>query len=99
MAGTDRGGRVMAGRTDKIRSLHINTERTWRGGEQQIYYLVAGLAQRGHPVTLVCQDGEPLHKRADTLPIEVVPMKVRGELSVALPRRWPVVACVSLRAG
>ncbi|MCD6287888.1 MAG: glycosyltransferase family 4 protein [Candidatus Hydrogenedentes bacterium] len=73
----------MAGRTDKIRSLHINTERTWRGGEQQVYYLVAGLAQRGHPVTLVCQDGEPLHKRADTLPIEVVPMKVRGELSPA----------------
>lgn len=64
----------------KIRSLHINTEHTWRGGEQQVYYLVDGLARRGHPVTLVCQEGEPLHRRTESLPVDIVPMKVHGEV-------------------
>jgi glycosyltransferase involved in cell wall biosynthesis len=60
--------------------LHINTERTWRGGEQQVHYLLDGLARRGHAVTLVCQEGQPLHQRAASLPIDVVPMKVHGEI-------------------
>jgi len=68
-------------------SLHINTERSWRGGEQQTLYLVEGLARRGYPVTLVCQAGLPLHERARTLPIEIVPMRVHGELDpVAIVR-------------
>jgi len=63
-----------------IRTLHINTERTWRGGEQQTFYLVEGLARRGHHVTLACRAGSPLHERARSLPVEVLPMCVHGEI-------------------
>ena len=61
-----------------IRMLHINTERTWRGGEQQTFYLLEGLARRGHHVTLVCRTGSPLYDRARSLPIEALPMRVHG---------------------
>jgi len=67
---------------EPIKSLHINTERTWRGGEQQVFYLVDGLARRGQPVTMVCQAGTPLHERAEELPVDVVPMRVRGEIDI-----------------
>ena len=63
-----------------IRTLHINTERTWRGGEQQTFYIVDGLARRGHHVTLACRAGSPLHERARSLPVEVLPMRVHGEI-------------------
>ncbi len=63
-----------------IRTLHINTERTWRGGEQQTFYLVEGLARRGHHVTLACRAGSPLHDRARSLAVEVLPMRVHGEI-------------------
>jgi len=63
-----------------IRTLHINTERTWRGGEQQTFYLVEGLARRGHHVTLTCRAGSPLHDRACSLPVQVLPMHVHGEI-------------------
>ena len=47
-----------------ISMLHINTERTWRGGEQQTFHLVEALAQRGHAITLACRMGSALHERA-----------------------------------
>jgi len=65
-----------------IRTLHINTERTWRGGEQQTFSLVEGLASRGHQVTLVCQAGSPLHDHARVLPIEALAMRVHGEIDL-----------------
>ncbi len=49
---------------ETLRTLHLNTERTWRGGEQQTLYLIRGLARRGHGATLLCQPGSPLRERA-----------------------------------
>ena len=34
------------------RTLHLDTERTWRGGEQQAHYLATGLAARGCDVAV-----------------------------------------------
>jgi len=31
-----------------LRIHHLNTERTWRGGEDQLLALAQGLARRGH---------------------------------------------------
>jgi len=42
---------------DKLKILHINTERTWRGGEQQVFFLVEGLNKKGHEnITLLRRD-------------------------------------------
>jgi len=64
-----------------VKTLHINTERTWRGGEQQTLYLAAGLAERGHIAHVVCPPGAPLGERARGHGLETFEMSLRGELN------------------
>src|SRR5690606_2066705 len=40
-----------------MKILHISSEYTWRGGEQQIANLVLGLTQLGVDNTVVCREG------------------------------------------
>lgn len=47
-----------------LRIAHIDTERTWRGGEQQAYSLMEGLKFRGHYNLLISQRGSVLSERA-----------------------------------
>jgi glycosyltransferase involved in cell wall biosynthesis len=44
--------------------LHVDTERGWRGGERQVYWLAAELARRGHTSIVAARAGEPLFNRA-----------------------------------
>lgn len=60
-------------------TLHIDGERTWRGGEQQVLYLTTGLARRGHGVTVACQPGSPLAQRARAAGLDVAEVRMRGE--------------------
>ena len=62
--------------------LHINTESTWRGGEQQTLNLLTGLTQRRITCHLVCQAGSPMAERAVRAGIEVFPIKMRGEIDL-----------------
>ena len=61
-----------------LKILHINTEKTWRGGEQQFLYLAKGLAAKGHASTIICQPGSPLAERAKKEGLAVVEMSMRG---------------------
>lgn len=70
-----------------MRILHINTERTWRGGEQQTLYLLEGLQQREIGTHLVCQPESPLAERARAAGIEVFPIAMHGELDLPACRR------------
>ncbi len=63
--------------------LHINTERTWRGGEQQTLNLLVGLNERGIACHLVCQAGSPLEERAVQAGVDVFPIIMRGEIDLA----------------
>jgi glycosyltransferase involved in cell wall biosynthesis len=47
-----------------IRSLHIDTARTWRGGQNQVLLTVTGLEALGHPAVLVAHEGGELRRRA-----------------------------------
>jgi glycosyltransferase involved in cell wall biosynthesis len=66
-----------------MRILHINTERTWRGGEQQTLYLLEGLKKRNITSHLVCQAGSPMEERAAGSGVDVVPILMRGEADLA----------------
>ena len=66
--------------SDLISTLHINTEPTWRGGEQQTLYLLSGLKQRGYPVLLCAQKGSPMAQRAFDAGIETAELRMRGEI-------------------
>ena len=47
-----------------IKSLHIDTARTWRGGQNQVLLTVTGLEALGHPAVLVAHEGGELRRRA-----------------------------------
>jgi glycosyltransferase involved in cell wall biosynthesis len=65
--------------TVRLKTLHIDGERTWRGGEQQVLYLTTGLKARGHGVTVACQPGSPLADRARSAGLEAAEVRMRGE--------------------
>ena len=48
-----------------MRLLHLSTPLSWRGGEQQLAYLLDELRQRGVQQHLVCPDGSELAKWCD----------------------------------
>ena len=62
-----------------MKILHIDTEKTWRGGEQQVLYLLKGLKERGQEPTVVCQPESPLENLAGKAGIDLLPVKMRGE--------------------
>jgi glycosyltransferase involved in cell wall biosynthesis len=61
--------------------LHLNNAKTWRGGEQQLAYLVLGLKQKKIPQLVIGQPNSELQKRiADK--VEFIPLKTRGEYDI-----------------
>ncbi|HBP19375.1 MAG TPA: glycosyl transferase [Planctomycetes bacterium] len=64
------------------RVLHLNTEPTWRGGEQQVLYLMNGLAERGVTQAIVAQPGGPMAERARERGHEVIERRMRGEVDL-----------------
>jgi len=55
--------------------------RTWGGGENWSLTAASGLASRGHEVLLICQRGGQLERRGRAAGLEVVPMRIRGDLN------------------
>jgi len=47
-----------------VKSLHVDTARTWRGGQNQVLLLVTGLAEIGQPAVLLAHAGGELRRRA-----------------------------------
>ncbi len=70
-----------------MKVLHFNTERTWRGGEQQTLYLMRELQARGVESHLVCQPGSPMAARAQAAGVSVFPVRTRGEVDLGACRR------------
>ena len=66
-----------------MKILHINTERTWRGGEQQTLYLLRSLIkERRISCHLVCQAESPMAQKAREAGVEVFPIAMRGEVDL-----------------
>lgn len=65
-----------------LRTIHLNTERTWRGGEQLTLSLAQGLAERGHAADIVAQPGSPMAERARAAGLAVHEVKMRSEVDV-----------------
>jgi len=78
---------------ERIRTLHVNTDRTFRGGEQQVMLLMRGLVERGHEAALVARPGAELARRAAGAGFPVRPIRVRGDLD---PLAF-VLLCAALR--
>jgi L-malate glycosyltransferase len=72
--------------------LHIDSERAWRGCQQQAAWLLEGMLARDWPAALVCPPGSMLEERgrARSWPVHAVAM--RGVLDFAAGRRIARVA-------
>jgi glycosyltransferase involved in cell wall biosynthesis len=64
----------------KIRVLHIDSEKGWRGGQQQAAYLFEKMHRLGCKTAMVCKPGSAMEKycQVNDLPCHIIPM--RGEL-------------------
>lgn len=68
-------------------SLHIDTARTWRGGQNQVLLTVNGLRRMGHRAALVAHpDGDLRHRAGGSL--ELIPLAPRIEMDLTTAWRF-----------
>lgn len=63
-------------------ALHIDTARTWRGGQNQVLLTVLGLRALGHKAVLVAHADGELYRRASEGP-DLVPLAPRNEVDLS----------------
>ena len=61
-------------------SLHIDTSRTWRGGQSQVRYTVLGLRATGHRAALVADPSGELFQRMSE-GLDLFPLATRSSLN------------------
>jgi len=66
--------------------LHVDTERTWRGGEQQMLYLASGLQERGVETAVICQPDSPCAAKVRAAGVACFEQKMRGESDLLAAR-------------
>ncbi len=64
----------------RLRTLHINTQTDWGGGEHQTLLLVRGLVDRGHEAVLATRPDSPLGVRARAAGLDIFPIKPINEV-------------------
>ena len=70
----------MSGRP--LRILHVDTERGWRGGERQAFWLAERLVRLGHHSVMAVRPGEPLATKAQEAKIPIIPLAPFGEMDI-----------------
>ena len=58
-----------------MKILHVDTEKGWRGGEQQLLYLIRGLREKGVECAVACRGGSELERRCREEGFKTVPLK------------------------
>jgi glycosyltransferase involved in cell wall biosynthesis len=66
--------------SDVLTVLHVDTERGWRGGERQVYWLATEMLAHRHRPLVAARAGEPLAERLTKAGVEVVPVDPFTEL-------------------
>ena len=65
-----------------LNTLHLSTARSWRGGEQQLFLLAKGLAERGHKALVLAPRGAPLLERCRDAALAIRELTIRGGADV-----------------
>ena len=66
-----------------MRVLHIDSARTWRGGQNQVLLTAQGMKLRGHDVAIAPCRGGVLETRAAEAGIDTYPIPFHGDISPA----------------
>jgi glycosyltransferase involved in cell wall biosynthesis len=67
---------------DEIKVVHIDTEKGWRGGQQQAAYLHESLVKQNIKSILVCQPESKFHDYCIEKRLPVNPIRMLGEIDI-----------------
>jgi glycosyltransferase involved in cell wall biosynthesis len=73
----------------RLRVLHIDSGRDWRGGQRQVLLLATGLARRAHTSLILAPPDSPLLRRARAGGLDAEPVSARGD--------WDLLAALDVR--
>ncbi len=66
---------------NSLKILYVDTDREWRGGQEQLFSLILGMGARQHHVWLAAPSDSPLSRKAQQLGIATYCFAQRSELS------------------
>ena len=85
-----------------MRVLHVNTEKTWRGGERQTVFTALEQRRQRMDSHIACRRGSPLEKMAATQAIPVFNLSTAAPIALAnlikMTRAFDLLHCHSARA-
>jgi glycosyltransferase involved in cell wall biosynthesis len=73
---------IAASTRRRLKVLHIDPEREWGGGEEQVLGLITHLTKKGHDNHLIADGCGRLFERTQALRIKTFPMRIRNDLDV-----------------
>ncbi len=74
-----------------LKILYVDTEKVWRGGQEQLFSLMRGMKNRGHQVWLASPSSSPLSRKIGREGIQNYSFSQRSELSpLAFFRLWRI---------
>jgi glycosyltransferase involved in cell wall biosynthesis len=74
------------------RILHLDSGRSWRGGQRQVFLLATGLRDLGYRTLVVAPTGSPLIRRAEHAGLPTYRLTLRGEWDIGSARELRAVA-------
>ena len=77
---------------DLPRILHVDSGRSWRGGQRQVFLLAAGLRDLGYRTLVVAPAGSPLIRRAERAGLPTYRLTLRSEWDIRSARELRAVA-------
>lgn len=77
---------------DQPRILHVDSGRSWRGGQRQVFLLATGLRDLGYRTLVVAPTGSPLIRRAERAGLPTYRLTLRGEWDIRSARELRAVA-------
>jgi glycosyltransferase involved in cell wall biosynthesis len=77
---------------DLPRILHVDSGRSWRGGQRQVFLLATGLRDLGYRTLVVAPAGSPLIRRAERAGLPTYRLTLRGEWDIGSARELRAVA-------
>ncbi len=77
---------------DLPRILHVDSGRSWRGGQRQVFLLATGLRDLGYRTLVVAPAGSPLIRRAERAGLPTYRLTLRGEWDLRSARELRAVA-------
>lgn len=67
---------------ESIKVLHIDTEMSWRGGQQQAAYLIEAMHHDSYQTSLVCQPDSAIARFCRDKGLPFLPVRMLGEMDV-----------------